>query len=249
MKTLDMLWFSPSANFVLSKDEVHLWRASLNQPTSLVQQLAQTLSVNEQVRADRFCFEKDRWHFIVSRGLLRTILSRYLGMEPSQLQFYYGAHNKPALAATSSSSTLQFNLSHSHELALYAVTCDREIGIDLEHIRPISNTEQIAQRFFSDREYAVLCTLPQSQKQAAFFNCWTRKEAYIKATGRGLSLPLNQFEVSLTPGEPAALLGTLGEPQEASRWSLRELTPDPEYVAALAVEGNGWQLQCFQWSS
>ncbi|MBD1930358.1 MULTISPECIES: 4'-phosphopantetheinyl transferase family protein [Cyanophyceae] len=187
MKTFNMLWFSPSANFVLSKDEVYVWRASPNQPTLLVQQLAQTLSVNGQVKADRFC--------------------------------------------------------------LYAVTCDREIGIDLEHIRPISDTEQIAQRFFSDREYAVLCTLPQSQKQAAFFNCWTRKEAYIKAMGRRFSLPLNQFEVSLTPGEPAALLGTLGEPQEASRWSFRELTPDPEYVAALAVEGNGWQLQCFQWSS
>jgi 4'-phosphopantetheinyl transferase len=132
-------------------------------------------------------------------------------------------------------------------VALYAVTRAREVGIDVELIRSDLKIEQIAERFFSHHEIATLRALPTELRQSAFFRCWTRKEAYIKATGKGLSLPLDQFEVSLTPGEPAALLSTQPDPNEAQRWSLRELTPAPGYAAALAVEGHGWCLACWDW--
>jgi 4'-phosphopantetheinyl transferase len=243
------IWQSSPANLVLSKDEVHVFSASLKQPLWRLQQLAKILSPDEQLRANNFYFEKDRWRFIVCRGILRIILGRYLDIEPSQIQFSYGVHSKPALLETSrNSSTLQFNLSHSQELALYAFTLSRQVGIDLEYIRPIDDIDSLAKHFFSEQEYTVLRKLPESERQIAFFNCWTRKEAYIKATGQGLSLPLNQFEVSLIPGDPAMLLRTFTDSKEASLWSLQELTPDPEYIAALAVQGFYWQLKMFSWS-
>lgn len=198
------------------------------------------------MRAELFHFEQDRKRFIVGRGVLRTILALYLGTEPSRLQFCYGPHGKPYLADRLGDATLRFNLAHSHELALYAFTRGREIGVDLEYIRYMPGVEQIAARFFSTRENAVLHALPTSQKQEAFFNCWTLKEAYIKAIGNGLAQPLDKFDVSLAPGEPARLLSVEGAPEEASRWSLKALTPAPGYVAALAVEGHDWRLTYWQ---
>jgi len=199
------------------------------------------------MRAERFYFKRDRKHFIVGRGLLRTILGCYLGIAPNRLQFCYGPRGKPDLAETSGGSKLCFNLSHSQGLALYGVTREREIGIDLEHIRSISQAEQIAERFFSVQENAVFRVLPPSKKQVAFLNCWTRKEAYLKAIGDGLARSLEQIEVSLAPGEPARLLSTEGDPQSAEHWTLQELMPAPGYVAALVVEGYGWRLSCWQW--
>lgn len=240
-------WLLAPPNLTLSSDEVHVLRASLDVPTSRVQSMQQTLSANELSRAGRFYFRKDRQRYIVTRGLLRTILSRYLDTEPNQLRFCYGDHGKPTLVATSGQRALSFNLSHSGGLALYAVTCGREIGIDLERVRVDFDYEQIAARFFSPPENAVLGGLPSKIKPEAFFNCWTRKEAYIKARGEGLSLPLDQFDVSVAPAEPAALLNTRGDPHETFRWSLHELKPAPGHVAALAVEGHGWQLASWQW--
>lgn len=240
------MWSFPPADLALSNNDVHVWRVSLDQPASRLQQLAQTLSADERTRAERFYFEKDRNHFIVGRGLLRTILGRYLDIEPGRLQFCYGARGKPALAETPGGSMLNFNLSHSQGLALYAVTCNREIGVDLECIRPMLEAEQIVLRFFSARENAVFRALPQSQKHEAFFHCWTRKEAYLKAIGLGLAQPLNQIEVSLAPGEPAKLLSIEGAPQESSRWSLLDLKPASGYVAALAVEGSAWHLASWE---
>lgn len=239
-------WSPPPETLELGSGEVHVWRATLDQPTPRVQSLRRILAADEQARADRFYFEKGRVRFIVARGLLRMILGRYLDREPSQLRFDYSPYGKPALASESGGETLRFNVSHSHGLALYAVTRGREIGIDVEYIRADVASEQIAERFFSSREVAVLRALPVEAQAEAFFNCWTRKEAYIKARGEGLSLPLDQFDVSLVPGEPAALLSTRPDPHEASRWSLQELTPGPGYVAALAVEGRIRQLQCWQ---
>lgn len=246
MTPLNRLWSPAPANLVLLSDEIHVWRASLDQSAPQVQQLAQTLSTDERMRSERFYFEQDRKRFVVGRGLLRTILGSYLGMEPSQLQFCYGPRGKPYLAQTAAGSTLRFNLSHSQGLALYAIARDREIGIDLEHIRHVSTAEQIVERFFSVREKAVFSTLPPSQKQAAFFNCWTRREAYLKAVGDGLAFPLDQFDVSLCPGEPARLYGIKGDRSTATSWSLQELIPAPGYVAALVVEGHGWRLTCWQ---
>jgi 4'-phosphopantetheinyl transferase len=141
--------------------------------------------------------------------------------------------------------SLRFNVSHSHSLALYAITRAREVGVDVEHIRPEIAQEKIAERFFSPREVTVLRALPTPLQASAFFACWTRKEAFIKAKGDGLTLPLDQFDVSLAPGEPATLLRTAWDPQEAACWALQDLAPAPGYRAAVAVAGHAWRLTCW----
>jgi len=240
-------WCDPPDSLLLGKDEVHVWRAALDAKASDVQRLQQVLSEDEQARAGRFYFQKDREHFIVARGLLRAILGRYLKLDPSQLQFRYTPHGKPFLDIETDRDELRFNVSHSHGIALYAITLKKELGVDVEWIRPDFANEQIAEHFFSHREIAALRALPASKQTEAFFNCWTRKEAYIKARGEGLSLSLDQFNVSLSPGEPARLVSTDGDAHEALRWSLQSLFPGSGYVAALAVAGHGWRLKCWQW--
>jgi 4'-phosphopantetheinyl transferase len=247
MTARNFLWSPPPAELALSSDEVHVWCASLEQPASSLRWLGQTLSADEQERAGRFHFERDRRHFIAGRGLLRTILGRYLRVEAERLQFCYGPRGKPSLLETCGGDTLCFNVSHSHGLALYAVTHGRKVGVDVEWMRPLDDIEQIAERFFSARENATFRALAPDQKVEAFFNCWTRKEAYIKATGDGLSRPLDEFDVSLAPGEPARLLHVASDPQEAARWLLRGLTPAPDYAAAVIVAGQDWRLACWQW--
>ena len=243
-----MTWSLPPENAPLGGDEVHVWRAQLDVAAPRLQSLWQTLSLDEQTRARRFHFRKDHDSFVVARGLLRLILGRYLSAEPDRLRFRYSQYGKPALAGEFDEAALCFNLSHSDRLALYAVTRARRVGVDLERISPDFANEQIAEQFFAGGEVAALRALPADVQPEAFFNCWTRKEAFIKARGEGLSLPLDEFEVSLVPGEPAALLSTKGDVGEASRWSLWELTPGPGYVAALAVEGHNWRIRCWQWS-
>lgn len=244
-----MTWRLPPESVPLEADEVHVWRAALDVEALRRQSLWQTLSPDERTRAERFHFRKDHDSFVVARGLLRLILGRYLNAEPDRLRFRYTQYGKPALAGEFAKEGFCFNLSHSDGLALYAVTRNRKIGVDLERVRPDFADEKIAEQFFAGGEVAALRALPVHAQQEAFFNCWTRKEAFIKARGEGLSLPLDDFEVSLVPGEPAALLSTKGDAREASRWSLRELTPEPGYVAALAVEGHNWRTECWQWSN
>lgn len=239
------LWLAPPAALSLAEHEVHVWRAALDQPAATVQALLQTLTPDERGRAERFHFQPHRDNFVVARGVLRAILSRYLRVEPGALRFRYGQYGKPALVG----GELRFNVAHSHNLALYAITQRREVGLDLEYATEHCASAQLAERFFSRREVEMLSTLPPDNYRAGFFNCWTRKEAYLKARGTGLSLELNQFDVSLAPGEPAALLSSRENAQEVSRWSMRELAPDPSYAAALVVEGHGWQLNCWQWRS
>lgn len=236
----------PPKKVALGENEVHVWRSTLNLSGPQLKNLEQTLDEEEQRRANRFHFSRDREHFIVARGLLRIILSQYLGYEPSQLKFCYGPYGKPALTEQSGGGSLQFNLSHSSGMALYAVAHHRKIGIDLERVRADWASEEVAKQFFAPGEVAQLRAVPQSLWHQAFFHCWTRKEAYIKARGEGLSVPLDRFEVSLTPGKPAALLSTKDDPREVSRWSISELTVNSDYVAALAVRGHDWQLSCLQ---
>jgi len=243
-----MVWSSPPRDLALESDEVHVWRAALDSSSLRLEDLRHTLSPSEQARAERFSFQRDRDRFVVRRGLLRVILGRYLAMDSSRLQFDYGAGGKPALAPQYNGTQLRFNVSHSAGLVLYAVTRGREIGIDLEQIQPAIAQERIPEHFFSPREVAALRALPVDAQAEAFFACWTRKEAYVKAKGDGLALRLDSFDVSLVPGEPAALLRTAGDAQEASRWSLQALAPDRGYVAALAVEGYPGRLQCWQWT-
>ncbi len=230
------LWREQLVDPVLVEGDVHIWRASLNQPASHVESLQQTLAPGELTRAERCHFESDRQRFIVARGLLRAILSRYVHEHPSYLRFCSSPYGKPTLVTQPDREMLKFNLSHSSDLVLYAVTRGCNVGIDVERIRPIQNITDIAKRFFSLQEFAMFRTIPEHLQLEAFFTCWTRKEAYIKARGEGLSLPLNQFDVSFIPGEPAVLLKTLEDPQEVSRWSLHALPSPPGYEAALAVE-------------
>jgi 4'-phosphopantetheinyl transferase len=243
----DPVWLKPPECLVLGNNAVHVWRVNLDQSPSQVALFQNNLDDDERSRADRFYFSRDRERFIVARGILRAILGRYSNRAPECLCFSYSAHGKPALVSESDADAICFNLSHSHGNALYAVSRGREIGVDLEFIRCDLEAEQIAERFFSHREIETLRALPLSLRKYAFFLCWTRKEAYIKARGEGLSMPLDQFDVSLIPGEPAALLSTKPDSDEARRWSLRNLNPASGYAAALATEGPDWALSCWQW--
>ncbi len=240
-------WPLPPEDRTAWDGDVHIWLAELEQPEAALQRLRRLLTDEELSRAERFYFERDRRHFVVARGVLRALLSTYLHIPPAAVQFTSGPRGKPALAAAHAEKPLKFNLSHSRELALYAVTHEREIGVDIEWMRPLDDAESIATHFFSAHEQAALHNLHAHLKQQGFFNCWTRKEAYIKATGEGLSQPLDRFDVSLVPGEPAQLLRVLDKPGEVERWSLLALQPPAGYAAALAVEGSGWQVRCWQW--
>jgi len=222
-----------------SGDEVHVWRAALDLPIARVASLEQTLAAAERTRAGQFHFERDRTHFIVARGLLRTILGRYLGRDPRTLRFSSNTYGKPGLAQEfGGDASLSFNVTHAGGMALYAVTRNRAIGIDLEGIRMDVECDSISEHFFSLRERRLLRALPSEQRPEAFFHCWTRKEAYVKARGLGLSIALDQFDVSVSPAEPAALLETREEGQDSSHWSLHDLPVGEGYVAALAVEGD-----------
>lgn len=234
-------WQTPPSDPFLSADEVHVWRATLLAAPEQMERLWSLLTDDERQRAQRFRFDRDRRRFVVGRGQLRLLLARYLRCPAPAIRFSYSAHGKPAVVEPATS--LAFNLAHSHELALYAFAWERRIGVDVEHVRSDLADEQIAQRFFAPGEIAALRNLPPHERVAAFFRCWTRKEAFVKARGEGLSLPLDQFEVSLEPDQ-AALVRT-AVPEEAAHWRLLPLFPDPAYTAALAVEGDGWRLRCW----
>jgi 4'-phosphopantetheinyl transferase len=238
-------WLVPPEPLTLRQDEVHVWRFGLSWPTAKIAALERTLAEDELLRAERYRFEKDRNRFIAARALLRTILARYLGASSYELRFESSLFGKPKLTRDSLYEDTRFNLSHSSNLALLAVARAREVGVDLEMIRPGLTEGAIPEKFFSPLEVEMLRALPKEQQTEAFFNCWTRKEAYIKARGEGLSIPLHLFDVTLAPGEKAALIDIRKEPQEARRWSLRELSPAPGFVGAVAAEGEDWRLKCW----
>jgi len=223
-------WTEPPQSPSLETGTVHVWRIALGQGDDRFARFRRTLEAPELDRAARFHFEKHRRHFIVARGFLRSVVARYLGTQPEALRFEYGAYGKPALA---SGHTLRFNLSHSNEVALLAVTLDAEVGVDVEHIRADFASEDIAQRYFSRAEVEVFNALPQEERVAAFFRCWTRKEAYIKAIGKGLSQALDAFDVTLGPDLPAMLLRA--EDDDAARWWMSDIEVGEGYAGALAV--------------
>lgn len=235
-------WRLPPSNLTLTDDEAHVWRAELDCENADLQQLFALLTPDEQQKAARFHFEKDRNHYAVARGLLRLILGSYLSEDPKNLRFAYNSYGKPAL----DSDSLQFNLSHSHGLALYAVARYHPVGIDLEYMRTDFGWRQIVEQYFSAQEFSTLIQLPEAQQCKAFFDGWTRKEAFIKAKGKGLSIPLNQFDVSLSPTEPVALLRTQWNPDEAAQWSIYALNPGENYAGALATQGRDSQLRYWQ---
>ncbi|MCM3904411.1 MAG: 4'-phosphopantetheinyl transferase superfamily protein [Pyrinomonadaceae bacterium] len=216
----------------------------MDQSARTLDQMRSTLSTDEQVRANRFHFERDREHFIIARGLLRTILATYVDAEPAQINFSYSAYGKPAL--TTNPSSLSFNLSHSHGHCLLAVVSGRQVGVDIEMLRDDLAHEEIAERYFSPREASRFRALPKQLYTAAFFNCWTRKEAFVKAHGKGLSLGLDQFDVSFVPGEPARL-EYVQEPLNLSNWSLSDIHVGDRYAAAVVVEGPACLVHSREW--
>ncbi len=244
--TMQTEWESAPDDLPLVAGEAHLWRITIEEKSFDLQRLTQLLSEDEVSRANRFRFQKDRTQFIIAHGMLRTILGRYLNMQPASLRFGYGAQGKPYLINENGEPhNLRFNLSHSEEIILYAVMLGQELGIDVERIRPEFATETIAEKFFSPSEVKSLRGLPIALQPEAFFNCWTRKEAFLKARAEGLTYPLDQFSVSLLLGEPPALLSLADDSQEISRWAFFHLTPNPNYIGTLVVNGNCARLRYF----
>jgi 4'-phosphopantetheinyl transferase len=238
-------WTPPQAVLRLDKDEVHVWRVEVGSAYTCRDILWSFLAGDERQKAADFLFEGDRERFVVSRGVLRTLLGRYLRRHPGSLGFDFNPYGKPFLAGDSG---ICFSTSHSHGLVLLAFACGREVGVDIERVRADLGLEEIAACCFSPREIATLHSLGKALREEAFFACWTRKEALAKAEGKGLARALCRFEVTLAPGEPAMMLDTKGDLPETTKWTLREMTPDPGYVAALAIEGNGLRLSCWQYT-
>jgi 4'-phosphopantetheinyl transferase len=230
-------------NFELTDRIVHVWTVRLQAPDAVVERFQSLLAADETDRAARFRFEHLRQSFILARGTLRVLLGRYLKTAPADIALRYGSKGKPTLAAP---SRLQFNASHSGELALFAFTLDCEIGVDVEAIRPMPDLEDVAKRFFCAEETAELLSLPATRRDVSFFLCWTRKEAYIKATGEGLSTPLDAFRVTLKRDEPARLVHLARDPIAAGAWTLHDLTPAPRYAAALAYQDAPRPLETFK---
>ncbi len=242
-----MSWETAPAELVARSDEVHVFRLDLAELAQQAALLRPLLNAEEDARAARFVFDRHRFPFIGARASLRAVLGAYLGLDPRGLLFDYGKQGKPSLRPGQSPIRLSFNLSHAHERALIAVSLEREVGVDVEYIRPDFTGEDIWERFFSERERAALRALPEAVRPLAFFQCWTRKEAYIKATGPGLSTPLHSFDVSLGPGVPAALLATRPDAEDARRWTLHALEPGEGYAGAVMAAGSGFVVRCYDW--
>jgi 4'-phosphopantetheinyl transferase len=230
----DHAWPYPNAAFALPPGDVHVWRVSLVIHPDDEDNLTATLSPDEQVRAARFLSVPARKQFVAARSALRPILSRYTSRRPEEIVFRLGSLGKPSLTDPGP-IPLFFNLSHSGELALVAVTEIGEIGVDVERIREMASADQLAERFFHPNEVAALRALPPDQRAVGFFNAWTRKEAFLKATGKGISYGIERVEVTLTPGEPPKVIAIDGDRRAAARWSLETFAAAPGYLGSLAL--------------
>lgn len=219
-------------------------RISLDLPDEALARLALTLSPDEAQRAARFRFERHRRRFTAARGALRAILGAALGLPPAAVALVYGEHGKPALA--DDSAGVRFNLSHSENWALCAVARGRTLGVDLEAVRPLDDMEALANRFYSAREAAWLRALAEAERPGPFFRAWTCKEAYVKATGRGLGFSTRLIEVALEG--PPALLAIAGDPAEAARWKIALPGVAPGFAAALCAEGHDWECRMADWA-
>jgi 4'-phosphopantetheinyl transferase len=223
----------------LEQGVLHVWRGSLDQPTAVRRRLESLLSCDEHERALRFRFDKDRARYVVGRGVLRLLLERYAGLDAACIRFEYGRYHKPVLAGA---ETPFFNLAHAGAVVLYVFSSCFPVGVDVELMQLELPGEGIAEHFFSPVEVAALRALPERERAGAFLACWTRKEAFLKARGDGLTLPLDSFDVTVAPDEPAAVLRTGWSPDEHLRWKILDLSdPASAQVAALAAPEPEWQ--------
>ena len=259
---IDMAWLPPIENYHLPLDEVHVWRAKLEWPAEYIANWYDVLSRDERERAERYHFQVDRNRHVIGRFLSKILIGRCLHIKAASVSFTYDAKGKPRLAnnhgrstyrsgktvrTSGATSTLNFNISHSGDYILVALAYGRDLGVDIERIRKDFDPNLVAKRFFAKRESLILAALPESTMHDAFFACWTRKEAYVKAHGEGLDLALDQFDVAFLPGEEAQLLETRHDPAEASRWVLRNLDAGENYKAALAIQGSSVRLKFWEW--
>jgi len=245
MTRIKIDWPEPSGGWTIAEETVYIWAADLTNTGTPVAEYSQTLSPDELERAKRFRFERHRDRFIAGRGWLRAVLATYLQTYPGEIQFEYSQRGKPGLK--DASAGLHFNLTHCEDLALLAVTRTCPVGVDVERARALGDADDIAVRFFSTRESEGLKSLPDAEKPVAFFNLWTRKEAWLKATGEGLSESLNQVEVSFLAGEPARLVRLFGKSDSVRQWTIAGLMPAVEFIGALAAPAPNLKTICGRW--
>jgi 4'-phosphopantetheinyl transferase len=239
-----MSWPRVTAPLSFPAERVSIWRVDLGAPTT-EDRGTKILSADEITRANRFHFERDRLHFVRCRSALRRLIGEYLEIPAADVRFKYLANGKPEVEANQNPGALQFNVSHSGELALIAFCAGRQIGIDIEKIRQDVDTASLAERFFSMRERESLKSLPEQLRVLGFFACWTRKEAFLKSTGEGLSFPLSDFSVTTHPHGDAALEEIKGSAEAGQKWFLADLAVADEYRAALATEHPSVLLETF----
>jgi 4'-phosphopantetheinyl transferase len=240
-------WLAAPEDCPLAPGEIHVWTASLDPGRDEILRYAASLSTGEEARAARFHFERDRNRFIAGRGILRSVLARYLDTEPAQVVFNYGPHGKPALIAPRTDRPLFFNLAHSEGLLLLAATRDCEAGVDVEKMRRFSDMEAVARRILSARQFSQFQELPEPERVPAFFRLWTRKEAWLKAVGAGMSGMLDQIEVTFVKGESPRIIRLPQTAERAGQWTLSDLSPAADFVGALAVPLRDFQLRQWQW--
>lgn len=248
METSESQWQPSISGRLIPPNEVQVWRTFLDLGKAPKESLLGTLSADELSRASRFRFEKDQRRFIRARGILRQILGAYLQKPPHALRFQYSNNGKPILASASGDDSLQFNLSHSDDMVLYAFTRNRNIGIDLERIQADVDIEQIASRFFAEAELNSIEQEPESKRNELFFQYWTRKEALIKATGEGLSFPIETFDVSGVDGRILSPILLPSDNGARPRWYVQDLLPGPGYTAAIVVEGGDCGFSYWEYS-
>jgi 4'-phosphopantetheinyl transferase len=229
----------------LTNAKVHIWHASLEQPVEVIQKFESLLSEEEAQRANRLRF---RQLFIAGRGILRLLLAQYTGVDPQNIQLAYTQTGKPLLSSRDKTSDICFNQAHAAEVGLYAFARGRRIGIDLEAIHPVDEIDRVAEMNFSPREFRNFKEVSEGARLKAFYDCWTRKEAFLKAVGNSVTYPLHEFEVSLEPGAPAQLLSVHGSHEEAAKWSMHDLRTQDGYAASLVVEGEGYSITHKQWA-
>ena len=235
--------FEPGPGWNLEENEVHLWRVYLDKLALDEKRWRLLLSHDEITRADRFHLDRDRQNFMATRALLRILLGAYIACDPKDLTFLYGEREKPSLASSLDGGQVEFNVSHSGARALIAIARGRAVGVDIEQVRDNLDHKALAKRFFSPTEQWALSALDPSEQCMGFFRCWTRKEAYIKAHGSGLALPLNAFDVSISSGEKNALLATRPDASQAALWSICAVDAGAGYEAALCAKGKDWVLK------
>jgi len=231
------VWQTATAELTFPSDRIDIWRVPLDPHELPGQDLRDILTLDEVARASRFHFEKDRGRYIRGRATLRILLGQYLDMPPGEIRFQYENHGKPEIALPHDSGSLRFNVSDSGGLALIAVGSERAIGVDIEKVRPLPDLLDIARRFFSAREVQAILAISENKRQEAFFACWTRKEAFLKATGIGLLYPLSEFSVSVDPDGAAELCEVKGNRDITSHWFLADVLPGEGFRGALASEG------------